>query len=84
MCTRGRGRQGARAIMMWSWLERVDFVVARAGLFGLQGMLIGMLGDVSVWYGDVKHCGVSTPHSHSHARCHWLCVLCGCTRQSNR
>ena len=39
---------------MWVWPESVDFVGARAWLFGLQGMLGGMLGDVSVLFGDVK------------------------------
>ena len=65
----GKG-QGARGIMMWVWLQKVDLMGARAWLFGLQGMITGgMLGDGSEWYGHVRHCGVSTPHSHSHSLC---------------
>ena len=42
-------------------------MVARAWLLALQGMITGMVGDGSVWYGDVRHCRVSTPHSYSHS-----------------
>ena len=30
----------------------------------------------SVWYGDVRHCGVSTPHCPTHNHCHWFGVFC--------
>ena len=67
----GKGQVGgqSRGIMMWVWLQRVDFMGARAWLFALQGMITGMLGDGSVSYGHVRHCDVSTPHSHSHSLC---------------
>ena len=84
MCTRGRGR-GARVIMICGrgCRQRFDVAGARACLFGLQRMITGMLGDGSVLYGDTRQCRVSTPDCQCQCQCHshWLCILCGCTRQ---